>query len=60
MDIPALGVDGACLSIVGRFGETRGVMVFPSLDDFEQLLEAIRSRRRRTRREGGAAPSCSG
>ncbi len=43
MDIPALGVDGACLSIVGRLGETRGVMVFPSLDDFEQLLEAIRA-----------------
>lgn len=43
MDIPALGVDGACLSIVGRFGETRGVMVFPSLDDFEQLLEGIRT-----------------
>ena len=44
MDIPALGVDGACLSIVGRLGETRGVMVFPSLDDFEQLVEAIRTR----------------
>ena len=43
MDIPALGVDGACLSIVGRLGETRGVMVFPSLDDFEQLLEGIRT-----------------
>ena len=43
MDIPALGVDGACLSIVGRLGVTRGVMVFPSLDDFEQLLEGIRA-----------------
>ena len=43
MDIPALGVDGACLSIVGRLGETRGVIIFPSFDDFEQLLEAIRT-----------------
>ena len=43
MDIPALGIDGACLSIIGRFGETRGVIVFPSLDDFERLVEGIRA-----------------
>ena len=40
MDIPALGVDGACLSIIGQLDESRGVLIFTSLDDFEQFLEA--------------------
>ena len=39
MDIPALGVDGACLSIIGQLDESRGVLIFTSLDDFEQFLE---------------------
>ena len=40
MDIPALGVDGACLSIIGQLDESRGVLIFTSLDDFEQFLKA--------------------
>ena len=40
MDIPALGVDGACLSIIGQLGQSRGVLIFPSREDFEQFLEA--------------------
>ena len=40
MDIPALGVDGACLSIIGQLGQSRGVLIFPSRHAFEQFLEA--------------------
>ena len=40
MDIPALGVDGACLSIIGQLGQSRGVLIFPAREDFEQFLEA--------------------
>ena len=38
LDIPALGVDDACLSIIGRFGQSRGVLIFPSREDFERFL----------------------
>ena len=31
MDIPALGVDGACLSIIGQLDESRGVLIFTLL-----------------------------
>ncbi len=37
---PLLSVDGACLSIIGQLGQSRGVLIFPSRDDFEQFLEA--------------------
>ena len=40
MDIPALGVDGACVSIVGQVGHSRGVLIFPGLDGFEQFDDA--------------------
>ena len=40
MDIPALGVDGACVSIVGRVGHSKGVLIFPGLDGFEQFDDA--------------------
>ena len=40
MDIPALGVHGACLSIIGQLDESRGVLIFPSLDGFEQFRNA--------------------
>ena len=40
MDIPALGGDGACLSIIGQLDESRGVLIFPSLDGFEQFRNA--------------------
>ena len=50
MDIPTLGIDGACLSIIGQLGESRGVLIFPSLDGFERFLAAANA----SRREHGA------
>ena len=46
MDIPTLGIDGACLSIIGQLGESRGVLIFPSLDGFERFLAAVNAGRR--------------
>ncbi len=43
MDIPALGIEGACLSVIGQLGESRGVLIFPSIDDFEAFLDAAES-----------------
>ena len=34
VDIPALGVEGACLSIIGALGESLGFLVFPSLEGY--------------------------
>ena len=38
MDIPALGVDGACVSIIGEGEQDRGLLVFPSLDGYKAFL----------------------
>ena len=35
MDIPALGVEGACVSIIGTLGESLGLLIFPSLAGYE-------------------------
>jgi hypothetical protein len=35
MDIPSLGVEGACVSIIGALGESLGLIVFPSLLAYE-------------------------
>ena len=35
IDVPALGVEGACLSIIGRARQSLGFLVFPSRDAFE-------------------------
>ena len=44
MDIPALDVDGACLSVIGqRDAESPGVLVFPSVHGFKQFLKATAS-----------------
>ena len=40
LDIPALGVDGVCLSIIGQLGQNRGVLIFLSREDFKQFIEA--------------------
>ena len=40
MDIPELGVDGACVSIIGALGKSLGVIVFPSLLAYERLGDA--------------------
>ena len=61
MNIPALGIDGACLSVIGQLGQSRGVLIFPSRDDFERFLEAAansdppNTRPRRLRRRGPLA-----
>ena len=43
MDIPALGVEGGCVSVIGQLGESRGVLIFPSADDFEAFLDVAES-----------------
>lgn len=40
LDIPSLGVDGACVAITGQSGETRGLLIFPSIDHFKRFHEA--------------------
>jgi hypothetical protein len=40
MDIPSLGVESACVSIIGGLGESFGVLVFPSLAGYEAFLRA--------------------
>lgn len=40
VDIPSLGVAGACLSIIGNLGESLGFLLFPSYDSFESFLDA--------------------
>ncbi len=39
VDIPAYGVDGTCLSIIGALGQNLGLILFPSLEGYEQFLE---------------------
>ncbi len=43
VNIPDLGVDGACISIIGKLGVSRGVLVFPSRDSFDAVLAASAS-----------------
>ncbi len=40
MDIPRLDVDGACVFVTGHDGIARGVLIFPSLEDFDAFLLA--------------------
>ena len=40
MDVPALDVEGACLSILGQATGRHGVLIFPSLIDFEVFMAA--------------------
>ena len=44
MDIPALDVEDACVSIIGQLDEVRGVLIFRSLEDFEEVLVAAEAR----------------
>ena len=39
VDIPQLGVEGACLSIIGALGQNLGFILFPSLEGFEAFQE---------------------
>jgi len=38
IDVPALGVEGACLCLVGDVGHARGFLIFPSLALFEHFF----------------------
>ncbi|MEO8605799.1 MAG: SEC-C metal-binding domain-containing protein, partial [bacterium] len=40
VDIPQLGVDGMCLSIIGALGESMGILLFPSLAGFDAFVAA--------------------
>ena len=40
VDAPQLGVEGACLSIVGNLGEAFGFLLFPSLDAWDAFAAA--------------------
>lgn len=40
LDIPALGVEGVCLSVLGAMGDTRGLVFYPSLIAYENFLDA--------------------
>ena len=40
VDVPALGVHGACLSIIGALGESLGFVLFPSLAGYEAFVDA--------------------
>jgi hypothetical protein len=41
VDVPAMQLRGAVLSIIGRLGEGFGFVLFPSLDGFDSFLEAV-------------------
>ena len=40
LDIPALGINAACVSIIGALGESLGFIVFPSLAAYRSFLDA--------------------
>ena len=42
LDIPALDVNAACLSIIGNPGKDFGFIIFPSIEDFDRFLETPR------------------
>jgi uncharacterized protein len=39
IEVPALGIDDGCLSIVGSLEEVRGFVFFPSYEDYERMSE---------------------
>jgi len=43
VDIPNLGVVGACVSIIGAQGESLGMIIFPSVGAFDRFLQAAES-----------------
>ena len=45
-DIPALGVEGACVSIIGALGESFGLIIFPSLLAFERFGTGVQQSRK--------------
>lgn len=45
LDIPALDVKGACVSIIGTLGENLGIVVFPSPEHFQSFLHFAQTHR---------------
>ena len=45
MDVPSLGIEGACVSILGALGDVFGVTLFRSLTAFESFLAAAAAHR---------------
>ena len=41
LDVPALGVEGACLSVIGALGESLGFIIFPSLVAYDRFIGAM-------------------
>lgn len=50
LDIPELGVEGACVSIIGALGQNFGLLIFPSLARYERFLDAAARPRRKSSR----------
>ncbi len=44
VDIPRLGIDGACLSVIGAAGESFGLMLFSSIGDYHAFGPAMRAK----------------
>ncbi|MFN7964529.1 MAG: SEC-C domain-containing protein [Acidobacteriota bacterium] len=56
LDIPALGVEGACVSIIGALGQTLGLLIFPSHARYEAFERvATRPRRKSSRIDLGTS-----
>lgn len=50
MDIPALGVEGACVAIIGQLGESVGLLIFPSLAGYEAFVRVAEQHERGRKR----------
>jgi len=44
VDVPRFGIDGAVISIIGEAGESFGLMLFNSIDDFDEFLRSAERR----------------
>ncbi|MCK5800364.1 MAG: hypothetical protein KAI47_24405, partial [Deltaproteobacteria bacterium] len=40
LDIPELGIEGACLSIIGHLGDSLGFLIFPSIEAYDRFVAA--------------------
>ncbi len=40
IDVPELGVEGACLAIIGSLGESLGLLLFSSVEDYDAFATA--------------------
>ena len=45
LDVPQLGIEGACLSVIGNAGESFGFLLFDSIAAFTRFLQAAGERR---------------